>query len=96
MREKSHERALEDIAAQASNEEATPEAAFAAFVFDERTDFTYSAREDAELSAIIDGLATHAAAISDATGHSVPEILDVVEEAATAKQADGRYEWGGP
>lgn len=96
MREKSHERALEDIAAQASNEEEIPEVAFAAFVFDERTDFTHSTSEDAELSAVIDAMATHVAAISDGTGYSVPEILEVVGEAAAAKQADGRHDWGGP
>lgn len=94
-RDKSHERALQDIAEQATNEEAVPEIAFAAFVYSERTEFTHSTDGAASLRAIVDGLSTHVAAISESTGHSVEEVLSVTLEAAREKREEGHGEWTG-
>lgn len=95
-REKDHKQALENIAEQATNENRVPAVAFAAFIYEEQIDFTHSTEGDVQLRTVLDGLATHTAALSEATGHSVEEILSVTLDMALEKRAGGHGEWGGP
>ena len=95
-REKSHRQALEDIAAQAIDEQKVPELAFAAFVFEDRTEFTQTGAGDVRMSTAMDALATHAAAVSEGGGVPLEKVLGAALKMAREKQAAGRGEWEGP
>lgn len=96
MTKDSHTNALDDISRQANDSTDVPQVAFAAFVYDERTDFTHTTEGGVPMVAVLDGLATHVAALAEATGHSVEEVAAAGAEMAGDKQNDGVNEWGGP
>lgn len=92
-REKSHREALEDIAEQASDTDTVPDVAFAAFLYDERSDFTHTARDPPASREVIELLGTHVAALAEAGDVSVGAILSGVVEVAETKAREGHDAW---
>lgn len=92
-REKSHRESLNDIAVQALDEDEVPVVAFAAFVYPRRTDFTHTAQGGTTLSAPLDAVASHIAAVAQVSGEDMVDIAATAVEIARRKRDDGMNEW---
>lgn len=97
MARKPHAEVLQDIAEQAQGD--PPLYAFALFTYRDRTDFHHSLNADgptvAEGHDVLDGLATHIAAVAETSDSTVDAVLQTVLDNARHKAKTPPDELGG-